>query len=130
MNELDKAYLAGMIDADGTIGRGFTPQVVVVNTYKPLIDRLCRSTNTSVVKQSTRLCPGDCKVDHIHRGKQKYRWRVMGGRAFIVLFNLAPYLEEKRPLAMAALKTGWEIRPREKNELMALGWEYPHGFSR
>lgn len=139
ITEVEKAYLAGMIDADGNIsivphknGRTTAIRVGVTNTYAPLIELLMDWTGgTFSYKRSP--CSLDCSKQHVHSRKQSYRFILIGDRAVVVLQNILPYMMEKRELAAKAIFEGLASRSRSRvkrespgvKELREKGWHVP-----
>lgn len=102
--ELEYAYLAGIVDGEGTITITkhqqhlrptfqFKPMIIVSNTNRPLIEYLCRSFGGSKIF-SHRRRPG-------HR--DQWCWRLMSLKAIEgVLDRILPHLIVKRPQALVA----------------------------
>lgn len=93
----DLAYLAGIIDGEGTIGiyyhkgrNSYRVKIYVVNTYKPLIDWLGSVFGGFVYKRNHT------------KWKTRYEWHL-GENAMELLKSLIPYLKIKKDQAILAL---------------------------
>lgn len=112
------AYLAGVIDSDGTIG-------IKINTWRSRQtgEQLTYSERVHI-RQVTREAidllaetfGGNVGIEdpHSKRGKPLYRWGVTDGRAVEVITALLPYLRIKRRqaencLALREVKTASKI---------------------
>ncbi len=95
LDHLHPAYLAGIIDGEGSIFvHGRTPEVSVANTNRALIDELARF-------------PGCYIADRTARGmgtRTCWEWRVGGERAAIVIRTCLPWLIVKRERALEVLR--------------------------
>jgi hypothetical protein len=102
MNDLQWAYLAGIIDGEGTIGivapykgaRGGRVELSVANTSPVLIEWL-RATGYGRVHPKQRA-----KAWH----KDAWAWNVRGHQIEEVLSGVIPYLVIKAPHARLALQ--------------------------
>lgn len=133
----DLAYLAGLIDGEGTIywnerGSSSTLQLRVFSTYRPVLEWIFD------------LVPGGSIENHAdeirvtNRGGTKpcYAWVVAGPRAVVVLRNVLSYLQIKREKAIEMLgrwedsyedmqRPGRRVQAMERVELemLEMGWE-------
>ena len=95
-----KAYIAGIVDADGCVALRkdkkiyLYPQVVVSNTHLPLLKMLQKRYNGSITKLKRR------KENHT----QAYNWRVTTDQARILLRDIIPYMIIKKKKAKIVLK--------------------------
>lgn len=136
VTEANKAYIAGMIDADGHVSivpnkqsKTTAVRVAITNTYIPLLQQLVEWTGGSI-NHRRKPCDLDCVINHVHSRKQSYRFIVVGDRAVVILQNIVPYMIEKQDLAFKAIDEGLKSRElsrvkRESNgvkELRSLGW--------
>jgi hypothetical protein len=100
------AYLAGVIDSDGTIG-------VKLNSYAAKSGWQVSYSERVHIRQVTREAidllaetfGGNVGIEdpHAKRGKPLYRWGVTDKRAVMVLEALLPYLRIKREQAQNCL---------------------------
>jgi hypothetical protein len=98
-SELDYAWAAGFIEADGCIHvemrKNFRAHVIVVQKDPRPINRL------------QRIFDDDSKIGIVNRRKgsaKYYRWSVTGQKAINVLSKILPYLDHKLAVAEAALE--------------------------
>lgn len=90
MTETDIAYLAGIIDGEGSIGfyvgrrtPGGNLTVQVTSTCLELLEWICSESGGSVVNQPRWQSLGS---------KPCYSWAASGERAAIILASVLPYL--------------------------------------
>lgn len=103
MKETEKAWLAGIIDADGSItltpaGRFRKPLIVVDNTDRGILDELFRLLRSGKIVKKKRY-----KENH----SQAWSWRVYGTDRIIEFLNqLLPYLRNTKKKKRAEMLTG------------------------
>lgn len=133
-----KAYIAGMLDANGHIvwrdGKINSLSIFLLSTSEPLIYMM--QTNLGGVVSKYKLkCNLDCTLKHDHRRLDVLKWQISGERAAIILKAIKPFLILKYEVAMSILKN-WEdsylklkIKSRrdkniliQRQELERLGW--------
>jgi hypothetical protein len=116
------AYLAGLIDGEGSIGFARTrhhwhPRIIIANTSLELLEEVqrCFGGNISAV---TRSKPS---------WKAAYNWRLANSRCVVLLAKLSRYLRLKEPQAQLtfiwdALRPGrgstWDADGRKAIELL------------
>lgn len=127
------AYIAGMLDADGHIGKHKTQSghhrltLTIDNTYAPLIGWLADQTG-GIANVKNLACDPNCTKSHVvHQRKDGYRFILRGERGFIVARAIYPYMIEKKVhlkeviLAEHALgKRRWVAQIRR--EMCTRGW--------
>jgi len=103
----DLAYLAGIIDGEGTIGiyyhkgrNSYRVKIYVVNTYKPLIDWLGSVFGGFVYQRTHKTW------------KTKYEWHL-GEDAMDLLKSLIPYLKIKKEQALTAIEFREKFKQKE-----------------
>jgi len=110
MKEVDLAYLAGMIDADGyiTVARmrkrkPLPSGNVTVNTYYALKVGI-GGTRTPPMELARSLFGGSI-TSHVPEGKalRQYQWSVSGTTGLEVLKRIAPYLRIKKGQAILGI---------------------------
>ena len=108
LSEVDKAYIAGIVDGEGGIDVRFTGKgartpsgrVIVWNTYKPLIDWL---TETIGAGRSSSRVRANAKVQGT---KPCYMWEVNSRQNVLALLHqLLPYLKIKKEKAKTVSET-------------------------
>ena len=111
---LDLAYVAGIIDGEGSIMLGkpkgyVTPKVSVCNTYLPLLTNLR-------VQFGGNISPVSNIGNPLAR-KARYIWSVDGVRALDFLESVCPLLLEKQDRALLVLEFGQKTDYRHKRKL-------------
>ena len=100
LTEVDKAYLAGMIDGEGCIsiavchkkGRNYFRLILgIYNNDQDLIDWIS-DTLESIARTS-----------YVHKRSRTFRWEASGSQAQVVLREMKPYLKVKKQQAELAL---------------------------
>lgn len=109
MKETDIAYLAGIIDGEGTISFGRTktsafPIVTVTNTNKDILDFCLQFPGASLRKHS--------RSNPSHKPAWEVRWRY--NPALNILDTVLPYLRAKRGAAYAVLSWREVVRRNGK----------------
>lgn len=108
--ETEKAYLAGMMDADGHFswrgGRYNSPDIGVANTDIKLMNWLKNNFGGSFNFEP--ICKINCpkkenNKNHICRKQIMYRWHAVGERAAIIIRIILPYLKIKTERAEEVL---------------------------
>lgn len=94
LTDLDLAWVAGYIDAEGSMRHHGTVVVTVSNCHLPTLRELCRAFGGSIrhhgaASGNRRPC---------------FQWAVTGPRARALLTSILPYLHEKRPQAALLLE--------------------------
>jgi hypothetical protein len=96
LNEVERAYLAGIIDGEGTVTltrqrRNETPvpTVSVANNNLELLKRIRRWLGGSIILKKKR------KAHH----NESYAWMIRHDKALRLLKDVQPYLIVKRPQA-------------------------------
>ena len=97
MTETDKAYIAGFIDGEGSIGlrkchtnRGYFDTIIrlrITNTNRDVLEWIKAKTGIGSVRQWAR-----CSDKH----KARFEWYCAGKKALIVLREVHPYLLIKK----------------------------------
>jgi len=103
VTDLDAAYLAGIIDGEGSISliapyrrsRGGRVEISVANTSEALIGWLIATGFKASILRKQRA-----RVHH----KQAFEWKVRGVAVRQLLLAVLPYLVSKRPQAELALQ--------------------------
>lgn len=103
MSVAEQAYVAGMIDADGSMGIYGKAgsrlrnrlRMTVANTHEGMLDWLVRATGVGAVIPRPSQGP---------TFKQQYDWVVTGESATSVLEQIFPYMIVKRARAMLAIE--------------------------
>jgi hypothetical protein len=111
-------YLAGMIDADGTIGiyrrqRYYVPSIKVFNTRRTIIDRCCEILDSYGCSY--------CVVTRVRGGRRQVSWTVVIEgqiRAKKLLDLLYPHLAGKKEQAEAILALCDLAHSSERQEAM------------
>lgn len=109
----EAAYLAGIVDGEGTIviadRRGSragstrpSVNVSVANTYRGLLEWISEVTGTGKIVP-TGPAPGTVSKYGMHTRKQSYLWKTSSLNAVGVLAQLVPYMIEKRERAQLAI---------------------------
>ena len=112
MTELEKAYLAGIIDGEGTItlskeGEFRYPTITFCNNDKSIIDYV----NT--------FCPGTVSVKRSNNPlhKDNYVWRLVRRRAIDAIQEILPYMHESKKIARGKtiVENYIALTPRNEN---------------
>lgn len=102
LSEVDKAYLAGIMDGEGSIsisrktdptmksGFSFRPCIEISNTDKPLMDWIASTTGLGAIR---------LYVDHNPKHRPAYKWSLWSNQANQFLNAIRPYLITKRERA-------------------------------
>lgn len=108
--EVDRAWLAGIIDADGCIGirresngdwnPGFIPYLTVGCSDAPILQRCVEITGLGKVNLKSHA--GDTDHRGIKQRRDGYVWRLDGQIASRVIRDIFPYLIQKRAQALVA----------------------------
>lgn len=102
MNEIEAAWLAGLLDGEGYFCYQGTPWVRLSMTDKDVVERAAAVMDTHCHPMAWRK----------HRTKQDFRANVCGGRAIYVMNRILPYMGKRRSakirevLALAAARPG------------------------
>lgn len=93
MKVREKAWLAGMIEADGYVTwnrhgkkRRKTPLVAVTNT------------DLKIIRESARLMKVNHYTDHYGRNKPMHVVRLAGIRAYKLIKEIFPYMKSKKKM--------------------------------
>lgn len=107
-NEIDRAWLAGLIDADGCIGirrenngkwnPSYIPYLAVGCSDRLLVERCVEITGLGKVNIKSRA--GDTDKRGIKQRRDGYVWRLDGQIASRVIRDIYPYLVQKQPQAL------------------------------
>jgi hypothetical protein len=108
MTIVEAAYLAGIVDGEGSIvvsdrstsrPNSSRPSVYlsVCNTYKPLMDWILNTTGTGTITQRSGNSPSGLPA------KDTYAWRVTSYVAGRILQQIEPFLIEKRERALGGI---------------------------
>lgn len=107
VSDTDLAYMAGMIDGEGSImisvskkHGNLTSKLTVYNTNEPVIRWMSETFGGSVFKVGRPL-----RLKH----RQEWAWSTVGNPAVAILKQVMPYLKIKRTLAELAIEA-WENR--------------------
>ena len=107
MDECKWAWLAGLIDGDGSItvyyaGKKWQICLSIDNTDRALLEEVARITGYGKIRPLTRRKPD--KYEIVHK-KRRYRWRVDSiGALESILSKVYPYLVAKKRRCELALK--------------------------
>ena len=109
ISDTQLAYLAGLLDADGSIDLRFRTdteatlvlRAQVYNTDEELIDWLCLTFGGKKHKAG--------RSDQGNHWKQEFTWYLNGDRAVEMLAGILPYMHIKRARAALAIEA-WEKR--------------------
>jgi hypothetical protein len=125
-NEIDRAWLAGLIDADGCIGirredngkwnPSYIPYITVSCSDVPLVQRCAEITGLGKVNLKSHA--GDTDKRGIKQRRDGYVWRLDGQIASRVIRDIFPYLVQKRGqanLCNAMNVSQAEVRPSKAN---------------
>ena len=102
MDTLTLAYLAGIIDADGTIGikrSTYSMRVIGDSTQPTYSERVhLRQVTREAIDLLAATFGGNVGVEDAHakRGKPLFRWGVTDKKAVALITALLPYLRIKR----------------------------------
>ncbi len=109
-HEVDRAWLAGLIDGDGTIGirredngkwnPGFIPYLSLTTSDTQLAQRCVEITGLG--KVNPKGFAGDTDVRGIKQRRDNFVWRLDGQIASRVIRDIYPYLVQKRSQALVA----------------------------
>lgn len=136
---LSPPYIAGMLDADGSVGfNKALLRLTVTNLSVPLMTALVESMGGTYHPHHKGICAAGCELEHVHVRQVIYGWMLGGERAAVVLRGCLPFLVVKRERAALALEE-WErscatmTRPsrrvlhmqRSRAEMAARGWPDP-----
>ena len=111
LTETEKAYLAGVVDADGCITiicskSGISPShtllVSISQANQPFLERWCQKAELGGVYRSKKA--GDNEGLPFTRHRDQYLWNISAGKAEGFLIDLLPYLDIKKPQAELALR--------------------------
>lgn len=112
-SELDLAYLAGVVDGEGTIsvqlkmkGDGYQhlrAELKVPNTSMQLLTWIETTFGGNLSKRPDP-CLVDCSRHHVHRWKAAKVWSVSQRQLAPLLPRLLPYLKVKHQAALEALE--------------------------
>lgn len=105
MTEVEKAYIAGFVDGDGSIGlrkchseRGYIDTLVrlrVTQASKEILDWIGLTTGAGTVRQWARCS---------NRHRSRFEWYCSGRKALAVIREIYPYLLVKKLQAEIVLK--------------------------
>lgn len=132
------AFVAGVLDARGHIrvesrrGRP-EPRIRVTTRRAELLTYLASLTGTRLhvddAGYERRPCSAHCRDAHQHAVRQSAYFNIDATRAFIVLFNVRPFIVCQLNEVRAALEVGWGNYPPPKSATVAqmerLGWPIP-----
>ena len=139
MTETEKAYLAGIIDGEGSIaltkkhkGKMPSPQLNVSNNNLELLEYIQNITNCGYIREKKRSKP---------HHNQSYHWQIQSvGHILRILDDVKGYLRVKKPQASLILKHYKEATPRngrytpelleKKNNLVKAMQDLNHGKSK
>ena len=104
MEDTELSYLAGMVDADGSVilrldKTRYRLRLYVYNTYQPLMDWLEENFGGRAVALPQR-------IDH---HKVEYQWYLDSGPAVDLMKRIVPHMIVKRERAELAIEA-WESR--------------------
>lgn len=127
--ELDKAWLAGIIDManwnpDTYEGRA---RVYIGSTRYEVIERVSKLTGISIGIQgsgdwSRKGCSQHCDDSHIHvHSAESYYAELAGWTLLVILQNLDAYIVQSIPLP----KMKKDMARWKREQLAGLGWEVP-----
>jgi hypothetical protein len=130
------AYVAGIVDLLGlirvrTVEGTQLPVVQVHGKHMATFDYLGELTGTKAIETKrdyTRAgCAEHCAEKHMHIVSRSGRWSLTGAKATVVLWNIQPYLREKKDAADGALAVGLATKFKQGTvgKMRDLGWEIP-----
>lgn len=138
MSALNVAYLAGVIDARGHVEVNVRhdrpqPRIRITTRRFGLLSHLAECTGTKVYADDRgyerRPCSNHCHEPHVHVVRQSSRWTVDSSRATIVLYNIEPFIVDKRDEVRTALMAGLDAFPPTRSNvpevMVRLGWAIP-----
>lgn len=127
MEEIEKTWLAGLVDGEGTItilrhrvkGRNkalFRPLLCITNSNLEILQRCKAITGVGEIYQQKR--------QELHY-RQVHRWMVSDGKAVSIILEIRPYLIAKRRQAeiVCNLSSFKGIRGDEAYMIRASLWE-------
>ena len=119
MNNTELAYVAGIVEADGSIG---------INRWKGAYKVVVQvSMRKAFIPEWLKLKVGGTLVRYMERGKPSHKWMVTSHKAKELCSSMLPYLVEKRSQAKIALlfpiNERGEKFTEEGNELRNTLWE-------
>jgi hypothetical protein len=100
LSDVERAYIAGLVDADGSIyaaavgpkrDKTVYPIVVVAMTHKPVIDWLCKTIGG---KTKARL-HNQTNLRRYPYMKPQYRFQIFGKRAKLLCETMLPFMRVK-----------------------------------
>ena len=110
MNLADRAYIAGIIDGEGTItlvrkhiNENYSPEVSVANTNLNLLNWLKKKTDGGVILK---------KQKRSERHSDAYTWKLRGNKALDLLSKVQELLIIKKQHAELLLRNYKEYTPR------------------
>lgn len=132
LSGVELAYIAGLVDADGSIyvaavgpkrDKTVYPMVVVAMTHKPVIEWLCDRVSQTTVKLHNQT-----NLRRYPYMKAQYRFQIFGKRAKLLCERLLPFLRVKNEQArlVTTFPTDARIAPGvkiEKSEINKVRFE-------
>lgn len=109
MNKIDLAYLAGVIDSDGTIGikrNTYSMRVVGDSTQPTYSERICvKQVEPHAINLLRETFGGTLYYGKpgAKKGRRLYVWQVTDKKAFAALTAMLPFLRIKRKQAQACI---------------------------
>ena len=108
-SDTDAAYLAGMIDGEGSIylrthrdsHNGWSLRLLVTNTHKPMLEHLHETWGGRPVR---------IHRSSSERARECFQWRCYGLDALVPLQSAAPFMIVKQPLALLGIRFLTEYR--------------------
>jgi hypothetical protein len=135
ITDIDKAHLAGVLDVMGRIGVEKEMYLSIQLSTKKLdvIQYLCNMTGTTLVPTEREFlrvgCVDHCKEQHQHVTSRSSRWKLVGAKATIILWNVRPYIKLQRSHVDMGLSLGMLNRDAWKSStvdwMRERGWEIP-----
>lgn len=130
------AYVAGIVDLLGLIRirdveGTMLPVLQIHGQHMPIFNYLGELTGTRAIetrRDYTRAgCSQHCSEKHMHIVSRSGRWSLTGAKATVVLWNIQPYLREKKDAADGALAVGLATKFKQGtvDKMAALGWDVP-----
>jgi hypothetical protein len=128
--------MAALVDALGNlrvreVGPTFLPQVNIFGSFTPSLQYLADRTATKVstIKRDYHRsnCSDHCPTPHTHIVSTAGRWEIIGVKATIVLYGLAPYMQVQQDKARELVRAGRTIgyKGQVVNRMAELGWKIP-----
>lgn len=133
----DKVYIACILDNFGGINvrrleNGTRqPVIYMYGKRETIMQWLAEVTNTTAIALTKRYsrhnCTEHCPDRHADAESSTMRWQCTGMKATILLYNVVPFMRERKAEAEAALAIGLQAPYKSAyvEQMESIGWAVP-----